>query len=70
MMVTMLSKYHYNDVVCFESLDENVKILQCSHDFDLGKAEAVEISKNDWEALSKEINDDNWMDFDLETWGK
>lgn len=63
------TKYH-GKVVHFDSINKDVKVLQCGHDFDLGKAEAVEISKDDWKALSAELVKDDWMDFDEETWGK
>lgn len=63
------SKYH-GMTVHFKSINKDVNVLQCKHDFNLSEAEPVEITKNEWELLSKELNEDSWSDFDWETWGK
>lgn len=62
-------KYHQM-TVHFESINKDVKVLQCGHDFNLTDAEPVEITKQEWQELSKELNQDRWMEFDEETWGK
>jgi hypothetical protein len=64
-----LSKYH-GDVVHFDSINKDVKIHKGGHDFNLGEAEPVEMTKDEWKLLGVELGKDQWMDFDLETWGK
>lgn len=63
------SKYQ-SMTVYFQSIDKDVKVLQCGHDFNLADADPVELTKQEWELLAKELNQDHWMEFDLETWGK
>lgn len=63
------SKYHQM-TVHFDSINKDVKVLQCGHDFNLANAEPVELTKQEWHELVKELNQDRWMEFDEETWGK
>lgn len=63
------TKYH-GKVVHFDSINKDVKLLQCGHDFDLSKAEPVEITKEEWKLLGNELGRDGWEAFDEETWGK
>lgn len=63
------AKYH-GKVVHFDSINKDVKVHQEVHDIHLGDAEPVEITKAEWELLGKELNADQWQDFDWETWGK
>lgn len=63
------SKYHF-DTVFFSSIGKQVKVLQCGHDFDITKAEPVEISRDELDPLTGELRSDWWEEFDIETWGK
>jgi hypothetical protein len=68
-MAQACSKYHQM-TVHFDSINKDVKVLQCGHDFNLSQAEPVELTKPEWELLRKEMNQDHWVEFDEETWGK
>jgi len=62
-----LKKYH-GDTVYFTSIDKTVKVKKSQHDFSF--SEPIEITKAEWELVGKELNENLWQDFDLETWGK
>lgn len=64
-----LKKYH-GDTVHFTSIDKTVKVKKSQHDFSFAEAEPIEITKAEWELLTKELNEHMWQDFDWETWGK
>ena len=63
------SRYH-GEVVHFDSINKDVKIYHDKHEFSLGLAEPVELTKNELSLLEKELNENIWEQFDWETWGK
>lgn len=62
-------KYH-GKTIHFSSIDKTVEVHQEEHDFNLGDAKSVELTKEEWPLLGKELTNDQWQDFDWETWGK
>lgn len=64
-----MKKYH-GDTVFFTNLNKTVPVLQCGHDFNFGDATQVEITLDELKLLHKDLNQDQWQEFDLETWGK
>lgn len=54
----------------FSSIDKTVEIAGPSHEFNFNDAKNVEITLDQMKLLIKELNRDQWQDFDLETWAK
>lgn len=65
-----LEKYQHPCSIHFDSINKDVEIHHCVHAFNLGEAKPVELTKEEFYTLKKELRDDGWMDFDWETWGK
>jgi broad specificity polyphosphatase/5'/3'-nucleotidase SurE len=63
------SKLH-GDSLYFEKLNKTVPITKSSHDFDLSKAQFVEITVDELDLLQEDMIKEDWMAFDEETWGK
>jgi hypothetical protein len=60
-------KYHGDTIIL---VGKQLQVLKKVHDFDLGEAPSVEITKEEADLLHKELAVDGWQDFDWETWGK
>lgn len=56
--------------VHFTSINKELTPFVSAHDFSFTDAEAVEVTRDEWHALVKELNKDQWEAFDWETWGK
>ena len=67
--IEKLKKYH-GKTIEFSSIGKSVEILQEVHNIHLDQAKPLELTKAEWELLTKELNEDQWQDFDWETWGK
>lgn len=63
------TKYH-GQSIHFESINKDVKVMKCGHDFNLADAEPLDLTKEELKLVQKELNKDLWQDFDWETWGK
>jgi hypothetical protein len=63
-------KKYQGSTVHFDSINKDVKIFKSGHEFSFGEADPTQITKVEWELLSKELTQDGWGEFDWETWGK
>lgn len=68
--VKLVRKKYQGSVVHFDSINLDVTVYEDQHEFNLGKATQYEITKEELKLLEKELLEDYWMEFDLETWGK
>lgn len=67
--IEKLKKYH-GKTIEFSSIGKSVEILQEEHDIHFNQAKPLELTKEEWNLLMKELAEDQWQEFDWETWGK
>lgn len=64
-----LTKLH-GQTIQFDSISEPVEIHNDNHSFSFANATQTEITQDQFDALTEEMKQDNWEEFDIETWGK
>lgn len=58
------------DTLHFHSIDKTFQISKQGHDFALRKATAIELTIEELKLLEAEMNTQDWMAFDDESWAK